>query len=63
MIILSELTLTGHTVFLSLLAMMFLLFFSIFMMVFYITKKQLTEQIMALTQEKEQLLAKLAKHE
>lgn len=63
MIILSELPLTGHPVFLSLLAMMFLLFFSIFMMVFYITKKQLTEQIMALTQEKEQLLAKLAKHE
>lgn len=63
MIILSELPLTGHPVFLSLLAMMFLLFFSIFMMVFYITKKQLTEQIMALTQEKEQLLAKLAEHQ
>ena len=63
MIILSELPLTSHPVFLSLLAMMFFLFFSIFMMVFYITKKQLTEQIMVLTQEKEQLLAKLAEHE
>ena len=63
MIILSELPLVGHPIFLSLLGMMFLLFFSIFMMVFYITKKQLTEQIMTLTREKELLLAKLAEHQ
>lgn len=59
---LSEMPFLGQNLLLTFVGFMFVLFMAVFLMVFYITKKQLMKQIQQLTQENIRLTAKLAEH-
>ena len=62
MTLLSEIPLLAQNVFVAFLCVMFFLCISIFLMVFYITKKQLTQRIQQLTRENNRLLDRLGEH-
>ena len=62
MTLLSEMPMLAQNVFVAFVGVMFFLCVAIFLMVFYITKKQLTERIQQLTHENNRLLARLGEH-
>ncbi|MDO9376471.1 MAG: hypothetical protein Q7T76_18750 [Ferruginibacter sp.] len=62
MTFLSEISFLGQNILAAFACFMFVLFMSVLLMVFYITKKQLKHQIQQLTLENNRLQERLAEH-